>query len=95
MTAEVEAKAEDKILRVKSDTSVQELAKAIANTLYSDHHVTARAIGAGAVNQCIKAIAVARGFVAPRGYDLVLRPGFTDIESHDGTISAVVFHISI
>ena len=89
------AESEDKILRVKSDTNVQSLSQAIANTLYSDHHVVARAIGAAAVNQAVKAVAAARGLVAPRGYDLVVRPGFVDVESHDGTISAVILNISI
>ena len=39
-----------------------------------------QAIGAGALNQAVKAIAIARGFVAPGGIDLVSVPAFTDIE---------------
>ena len=39
-----------------------------------------RAIGAGAVNQAIKAMAIARGFVAPSGLDLICIPAFIDIE---------------
>ena len=38
-----------------------------------------QAIGAGAINQAIKAVAIARGFVAPSGVDLVCVPAFTDI----------------
>ena len=38
-----------------------------------------QAIGAGALNQAVKAIAIARGFVAPSGMDLVCVPAFTDI----------------
>ena len=38
-----------------------------------------QAIGAGALNQAIKAIAIARGFVAPSGKNLVCVPAFTDI----------------
>lgn len=38
-----------------------------------------QAIGAGAVNQAVKAVAIARGFVAPGGIDLVCVPAFTDI----------------
>jgi stage V sporulation protein S len=37
------------------------------------------AIGAGAINQAVKAIAIARGFVAPSGMDLICIPAFTDI----------------
>ena len=42
-----------------------------------------QAIGAGALNQAVKAIAIARGFVAPSGKNLVCIPAFTDI-SIDG-----------
>ncbi len=38
-----------------------------------------QAIGAGAVNQAVKAVAIARGFVAPGGIDLICVPAFTDI----------------
>ena len=36
-------------------------------------------IGAGALNQAVKAVAIARGFVAPHGMDLVCVPAFIDI----------------
>jgi stage V sporulation protein S len=39
-----------------------------------------QAIGAGAINQAVKAVAIARGFVAPSGIDLICIPAFTDIE---------------
>ncbi|MDQ0286332.1 stage V sporulation protein S [Desulfofundulus luciae] len=38
-----------------------------------------QAIGAGALNQAVKAVAIARGFVAPHGMDLICIPAFTDI----------------
>lgn len=38
-----------------------------------------QAVGAGALNQAVKAIAIARGFVAPSGTDLTCSPAFTDI----------------
>ena len=51
-----------------------------------------RAIGASAVNQAVKACAIARGFVAPRGVDLCFVIGFDDIEGDNGeTISAIAF----
>jgi len=53
-----------------------------------------RAVGAGAVNQAVKAIAIARGYVAPRGMDLTCVPGFATIKSRDGEISAIVFHVT-
>ncbi|KKC30304.1 hypothetical protein CDSM653_00655 [Caldanaerobacter subterraneus subsp. pacificus DSM 12653] len=39
-----------------------------------------QAIGAGAVNHAVKAIAIARGFVAPNGIDLVMVPAFVEVE---------------
>ncbi|EJY55186.1 Stage V sporulation protein S [Alicyclobacillus hesperidum URH17-3-68] len=39
-----------------------------------------QAIGAGALNQAVKAVAIARGFVAPSGVDLICIPAFTDIQ---------------
>ena len=39
-----------------------------------------QAIGAGALNQAIKAVALARGFVAPSGVDLVCVPAFAEVE---------------
>jgi len=38
-----------------------------------------QAIGAGAINQAVKAVAIARGFVAPSGLDLVCIPAFVDV----------------
>ncbi|NAS18125.1 stage V sporulation protein S, partial [Clostridium butyricum] len=37
-------------------------------------------LGAGAINQAVKAIAIARGFIAPSGKDVVCIPAFTDIQ---------------
>jgi stage V sporulation protein S len=45
--------------------------------------VEVQAIGAGAINQAVKAIAISRGYVAPGGLDLVCIPAFIDI-SIDG-----------
>ncbi len=48
--------------------------------LREDGATEVQAIGAGAVNQAVKAIAIARGFVAPGGLDLVVVPAFVDIQ---------------
>ena len=52
---------------------------ALANVLRTVDSVEIQAIGAGALNQAIKGIAIARGFVAPSGKNLVCIPAFTDI----------------
>ena len=53
--------------------------------------VEVQVVGAGALNQAIKAVAIARGYVAASGIDLVCVPTFADIEiarSTTGNISS-------
>lgn len=82
-------------LRVSAGSSPQSVASAVAHALYESKQVKMRAVGAGAVNQAVKAIAIAAGYVAPRGMVLNCRPGFQTIESRDGEISAIVFVITV
>jgi len=93
-TPELIVSNEEPFLRVSASSNPQSVASAIAHAIYDARHVKLRAVGAGAVNQAVKAIAIARGYVAPRGMDLSCIPGFTTIESRDGEISAIVFAIS-
>ena len=86
--------AEEPFLRVSASSNPQSVASAIAHAIYDKREVKLRAVGAGAVNQAVKALAIARGYVAPRGLDLTCKPGFTTIESRDGEISAIVFAIT-
>jgi stage V sporulation protein S len=83
----------ENFLRVGAGSNPQSVASAIAHAIYDTRKVTLRAVGAGAVNQAVKAIAISRGYAAPRGFDLVCIPGFANVESRDGTISAIVFTI--
>lgn len=87
---------DDNTLRVGASTPAQSLASAIANAIYDapDRKVTLRAVGAGAVNQAVKAIAIARGYAAPKGFNLCAVPAFATIQSRDGDISAVVFTVT-
>lgn len=86
---------EDQPFRVGAGSNPQSVASAIAHALYAHKVVRLRAVGAGSVNQAVKSIAIARGYVAPRGYDLTCVPGFTSIDSRDGEINAILFKISI
>jgi len=86
---------EEVILKVGGGSSPQSTASAIAHSIYAHRQAHLRAVGASAVNQAVKAIAIARGYVAPRGFDLICKPGFTTIESKDGEISAVVFTVTV
>lgn len=66
-------------LKVSSKSNPNSVAGALANVFREQGVVEIQAIGAGAINQAIKAIAIARGFIAPSGKNLVCIPAFTDI----------------
>lgn len=69
------------ILKVSAKSSPNSVAGALAGVLRENNYeAELQAIGAGALNQAVKAVAITRGFVAPHGIDLVCIPGFTDIE---------------
>ncbi len=68
------------LLKVSTKSSATSVAGAIAGFLKEEGKVELQAIGAGAVNQMVKAIAIARGFVACNGIDLVCVPGFVDLD---------------
>jgi stage V sporulation protein S len=74
------------ILKVSAGGDANRLAAAISHAIYDGKDVTLRAIGAAAVNQGIKAIAVARGYVASRGHSLSVVPGFTSITMPEGEV---------
>ncbi len=68
------------ILKVSSNSTPNSVAGAMAVVLKEKGTVELQAIGAGALNQAVKAVAIARGFMAPSGVDLVCIPAFTDVE---------------
>ncbi len=67
------------VLKVSSKSQPNSVAGALAGVLRENGSAEIQAVGAGALNQAVKAIAIARGFVAPSGIDLVCIPAFTDI----------------
>ena len=71
------------ILKVSSKSNPNSVAGALANVFREKGVVEIQAVGAGALNQAIKAVAIARGFVAPSGKNLVCIPAFSD-SSIDG-----------
>jgi stage V sporulation protein S len=70
-------------LKVSSKSNPNSVAGALANVFREKGSAEIQAVGAGALNQAIKAVAIARGFVAPSGKNLVCIPAFQDI-SIDG-----------
>lgn len=67
------------ILKVRAKSNPNSVAGALANAFREKETVEMQAIGAGALNQAIKGIAIARGFVAPSGKNLICIPAFIDI----------------
>lgn len=68
------------VLKVATHSNPNSVAGALAGIVRELGHAEIQAVGAGALNQAIKAIAIARGFVAPSGIDLVFVPAFTEVE---------------
>ena len=68
------------VLKVSSKSNPVSVAGAIAGIIREKGVVEVQGIGAGAVNQALKSIAVARGYVAPGGIDLVCIPAFSAVE---------------
>ena len=66
-------------LKVSSKSNPNSVAGALANAIRSSGKVEIQAVGAGALNQAVKAIAIARGFLAPSGKNIVCIPAFADI----------------
>ncbi|CCJ33817.1 stage V sporulation protein S [Caloramator australicus] len=67
------------VLKVSAKSNPNSVAGALAGVIREKGTAEIQAIGAGAINQAVKAVAIARGFVAPSGIDLVCIPAFTDI----------------
>ncbi len=67
------------ILKVSSKSNPSKVAGAIANVFREQGSVEIQTIGAGSLNQAIKSICIARGFLAPSGENLVVIPAFSDI----------------
>jgi stage V sporulation protein S len=67
------------MLKVSSKSNPSSVAGAIAGVINEKGFTEIQVIGAGALNQAIKAIAIARGFVAPSGINLIFVPAFIDV----------------
>ena len=67
------------ILKVSARSNPNSVAGAIANIYREKKELEIQTIGAGSLNQAIKAVAIARGFLAPSGEDIVLIPAFNEV----------------
>jgi stage V sporulation protein S len=76
-------------LRVSAKSKPNTVAGAIAGVIREQGNVELQTVGAGALNQAVKAIAIARGFLAPSGVDIICVPSFSDIEIEGAERTAI------
>ena len=84
-----------KLLKVSSKSKPNSVAGAIAGIIRDEGKVQIQTIGAGALNQSIKGIAIARGYIAPTGQELVCVPFFKDIDVNGETKTAIVVTVEV
>ena len=83
------------ILKVSSKSNPNSVAGALANILKERDTVEIQAIGAGALNQSVKAIIICRGFLAPSGKNLVCVPAFADIKIDNEERTAIKLIVQV
>ena len=79
------------IIKVKAISRTAAVAGAIAGVMREQKHAEVQAIGAGAVNQSVKALVLAKNFLAQDGMDIVIIPEFVNIEIEDKIRTAIKF----
>jgi len=77
------------VLKVSAKSNPNAVAGALAGVIREQGSAEIQAVGAGALNQATKAVAIARVFVAPQGVDLICIPAFTDILIDGETKTAI------
>ena len=68
------------VLKVSSASQPKSVAGAIAAIVRTNNGGELQTIGAGAVNQAVKSVAIARGYVAPNGIELICVPAFSQLD---------------
>ena len=77
------------VIKVSGSSRTSAVAGAIAGVFREHQHVDVQAIGAGAVNQAVKALVLAKGYLAEDGYDVICVPEFADVDI-DGKIRTAI-----
>jgi stage V sporulation protein S len=77
------------VIKVKANSRTAAVAGAIAGVMREHKHADIQAIGAGAVNQAIKALVLAKGYLAEDGISIACVPEFVDVEI-DGKVRTAI-----
>lgn len=83
------------MIRVSSSSKPSSVAGALTSLLREHKTVQIQVIGAAALNQAMKAIAIARGYIAPGGYDIYCIPSFYDLTIDDQIITSLRLNVEI
>ena len=83
------------IIKVKAVSRTAAVAGAIAGVFRDMKHAEVQAIGAGAVNQAVKAMVLAKNFLEQDGIDVVFTPEFVNVEIDGKVRTAIRFVIDI
>lgn len=67
------------IIKVAATSRSTAVAGAIAGVMREQEQVDVQAIGAGAVNQAVKAVAIARSYLELDGIDIICIPSFVEV----------------
>ncbi len=81
------------LIKVSARSRSTAVAGAIAGVMREHGMADVQAIGAGAVNQAVKALAIARGYLERDEIDLVATPYFTDVDIDGNERTAVRFRV--
>ncbi len=77
------------VIKVKANSRTAAVAGAIAGVMREHKHADIQAIGAGAVNQAVKALVLAKGYLAEDGIEIICIPEFVDVEI-DGKVRTAI-----
>jgi stage V sporulation protein S len=81
------------IIKVAGTSRTSAVAGAIAGVVRENKHAEVQAIGASAINQAVKAMALARGYLTNDGFDIIFIPEFVDVQIEDKVRTAIKFTV--
>ena len=81
------------VIKVSGTSRTSAVAGAIAGVFRENKRAEIQAIGAGAVNQAVKALVLSRGYLAEDGYDVIFYVEFTDVEIDEKVRTAIRFTV--
>lgn len=71
------------VIKVSAKSRSTAVAGAIAGVVRESHRADVQAIGAWAVNQAVKAVAIARGYLGLDGFEVICIPTFIEVTIDD------------